>query len=102
LVDLQIPDIPQDWFAAFDPAGLVAAKWVNRLEKYSGSLIIFAVAPRSITWRALRKFRPAAIRGWAGFSANDSSLSIFTFLRPSILMILVGVSKTITNSVIFS
>jgi len=37
LVDLQIPDIPQDWFAAFDPAGLVAAKWVNRLEKLSGS-----------------------------------------------------------------
>jgi len=30
--------MPQDWFAAFDPASLVAVKWVDRLEKYSGPL----------------------------------------------------------------
>jgi hypothetical protein len=38
LVVLQIPDIEEDWFESVDPAGLVAAKWVNRLEKYSGPL----------------------------------------------------------------
>jgi hypothetical protein len=38
LVVLQIPDIQEGWFESHDPAGLVAANWVNRLEKYSGPL----------------------------------------------------------------
>jgi hypothetical protein len=36
LVDLRIPNIADDWFKTFDPAGLVATTWVNRLEIYSG------------------------------------------------------------------
>jgi hypothetical protein len=38
LVVLEIPQIRDKWFESLGPAGLVAAKWVNRLEKYTGPL----------------------------------------------------------------
>jgi hypothetical protein len=38
LLVLEIPQIGDKRFESLDPAGLVAAKWVNRLEKYTGPL----------------------------------------------------------------
>jgi hypothetical protein len=38
LLELEIPQIGDGWFGSLDPAGLMVAKWVNRLEKYTGPL----------------------------------------------------------------
>jgi len=36
LIELEIPQVAEDWFKTFDPAGSAAGTWINRLEKYRG------------------------------------------------------------------
>ena len=36
LVELQIPDLDNNWFTSADPYGSAAAIWINRLRKYRG------------------------------------------------------------------